>query len=101
MIIRNGMVMDGSGNPWFYADIAVDGDRIVRVGTLTGATAEREIDATGMHITPGFIDIHSHAEGPWGNRNGLRAEHPLMKAGHNLVMQGVTTLVGNHDGRSP
>jgi N-acyl-D-amino-acid deacylase len=61
LIIRNGRVLDGSGNPWYYADIAVSGDRIVAVGDLEGAQADRVIDATGLYVAPGFIDVHTHA----------------------------------------
>ncbi len=63
VIIRNGRVLDGSGNPWLYVDIAIDGDRIAAVGNLAGATGHREIDATGLYVAPGFIDPHSHAAG--------------------------------------
>ena len=93
--------MDGTGNPWFYADIAVKGQEIVAIGHIEG-TAKKTIDATNLFVLPGFIDIHSHADdGAFGGRRGLRAENPLYKSAHNLVHQGVTTVVVNHDGRSP
>src|SRR5688500_233001 len=60
--IRSGRVLDGTGNPWFPADIGVRGGRIVTLGSLPGATATRTIDATGKYVTPGFIDIHAHAD---------------------------------------
>ena len=59
VLVRNARVIDGSGNDWFRADIAIDGDRIVRIGRLANATAARVVDATGMYVTPGFIDLHS------------------------------------------
>lgn len=101
LIIRNGKIMDGTGNPWYYGDIAINNDVIVAMGNLDGINASEEIDATGLTVCPGFIDIHSHADGPFGHRVGLRAEHPKLKAAHNMVHQGVTTLVVNQDGRSP
>ena len=63
VIIRNGRVIDGTGNPWFLADVALDGDRIAAMGDLRAARAERDIDATGLYVTPGFIDAHSGS--PW------------------------------------
>jgi N-acyl-D-amino-acid deacylase len=62
LLIRNGQVVDGTGNPWFAADVAVRGDRIVAVGQLVGATAKREIDARGLVVAPGFIDLHTHSD---------------------------------------
>jgi N-acyl-D-amino-acid deacylase len=61
LIIRHGRIVDGTGNPWFHGDVGVQGDRIVtlRVGS---ATAKREIDAKGLVVAPGFIDIHSHSD---------------------------------------
>jgi len=61
LLIRNGKVVDGSGNPWLYADVAVKGDRIAHVGRIEG-TAKREIDAKGLVVAPGFIDMHSHSD---------------------------------------
>ncbi len=100
LIILGGRVMDGSGNPWRYADIAILGDRIVGVGNFASASARRVIDATGKVVAPGFIDIHSHAAGPNYGRRGLRSDDPRRRAAPNLVMQGITTVVGNQDGRS-
>src|SRR3954449_6400377 len=61
LLIRNGHVIDGNGNPWIRADVGITGDRIQAVGNLTGATAAKTIDAAGLVVTPGFIDVHSHA----------------------------------------
>ena len=64
LIIRGGRILDGSGNPWFTADIGIRERRIAAIGPLVaqGRTAKRTIDATGHFVTPGFIDIHSHSE---------------------------------------
>jgi N-acyl-D-amino-acid deacylase len=97
VILHGGRILDGTGNPWFRADIGIRGDRIVVVGDLTGATAGRVVDVGGRTIVPGFIDIHSHADeglGASGDDAGRRRAAP------NLVSQGVTTVVVNQDGRS-
>jgi N-acyl-D-aspartate/D-glutamate deacylase len=62
LIIRGGTIIDGSGEAPFVGDVAIDGDRIVEVGEVSGH-ARREIDATGMLVTPGFVDIHTHYDG--------------------------------------
>ncbi len=93
LIIRGGRVLDGTGNPWIRADIGIVGDRIQAVGNLGSATAGRVIDAAGRYVTPGFIDVHSHA-GP-----GL--ESPGLAAAVSLLVQGITTVVVNPDGGGP
>ena len=62
VIIRNGRIIDGSGNPWYSGDIAIQGDRIVAIGRLENAQAKRVIDATGLVIAPGFIDMLGQSE---------------------------------------
>jgi len=62
LIIRNGTIVDGTGAPAYVGDIAIDGDRIVEVGQVS-ASARREIDATGLLVTPGWVDIHTHYDG--------------------------------------
>jgi|DewCreStandDraft_2_1066082.scaffolds.fasta_scaffold00492_46 N-acyl-D-amino-acid deacylase len=93
ILIRGGRVIDGTGNPWFSADVAVKDGRIVAIGRLEGATATRVIDARGLYVVPGFIDLHSHADEGLGS--------PRTRANPNMIMQGVTTVVVNQDGRSP
>ncbi len=61
LIIRNGLLVDGTGADPVVGDLAISGDRIVAIGTVEGS-AEREIDATGRIVTPGFVDIHSHLD---------------------------------------
>jgi dihydroorotase/N-acyl-D-amino-acid deacylase len=91
LVIRNGKVVDGTGGPWVFADVALRGDTIVAVGRTLAIKARREIDATGLVVAPGFIDIHTHA------RRGI-FEVPTAD---NYVRQGVTTLVEGPDGGSP
>ena len=101
LLIQNGRVYDGTGNPWFPADIGVRDGRIVAVGRLAGAKAARVIDATGKYISPGFIDIHSHADDGARVQGGFRDQNAQIRAAPNLVTQGITTVVVNQDGRSP
>jgi N-acyl-D-amino-acid deacylase len=101
LLIRNGRVLDGTGNPWFPADIGVRDGRIVAVGRLPDARATRVIDAAGKYVAPGFIDIHSHADDGSSPRGGFRDENAQIRAAPNLVTQGITTVVVNQDGRSP
>ena len=62
IIIRNGHIIDGTGNPWYAADVAIQGDRIAAIGNLGNATAKREIDAKGQIVSPGFIDMLGQSE---------------------------------------
>jgi dihydroorotase/N-acyl-D-amino-acid deacylase len=62
IIIHNGHIIDGSGNPWYGADIAIQGDRIVRIGKLENAAGKRVIDASGLVVAPGFIDMLGQSE---------------------------------------
>lgn len=93
VLIRGGRILDGTGTPWYYADVALTGDRIAAVGKLANATAKRTIDATGLYVAPGFIDAHSHA-GEGLVRESTSAAVPLL-------MQGVTTVFVNPDGGGP
>ncbi len=62
VIIRNGRIINGSGNPWVSGDVAIRGDRIVAIGNLAGAEAKRVIDAHGLVVSPGFIDMLGQSE---------------------------------------
>ncbi len=66
LIIRNGSVIDGTGAPTRRADVAVDTDRITAIGDLSESRANREIDATGLTVTPGFVDLHTHLDAQIG-----------------------------------
>src|SRR5947207_3543023 len=61
LVIRHSRVLDGTGNPWFYADVGVTGERITRIGSIPDK-GKREIDAAGMYLAPGLIDMHSHSD---------------------------------------
>jgi N-acyl-D-aspartate/D-glutamate deacylase len=62
IVIRHGTIVDGTGNPWFKGDLAVNGDRIAAIGHIPPITGKREIDAKGKVVSPGFIDMHSHSD---------------------------------------
>lgn len=101
VLIRGGSVLDGTGNPSFRADVGIRAGRVVAMGRLDRASATRIIDATGKTVAPGFIDIHSHADDTRpGGQGTLRDPDPQRRSAPNLVMQGITTVVVNQDGRS-
>jgi N-acyl-D-aspartate/D-glutamate deacylase len=83
LVIRNGKIVDGTGNPWFLGDLAVRGDHIVELGRVVRGAAKREIDARGLVVAPGFIDMHSHSD-------YLLLEDGLAQS---KIRQGVTTEV--------
>jgi N-acyl-D-amino-acid deacylase len=64
VVIYNGRLIDGSGNPWLYADVAIRNDKIVKIGKIDPKSAKRSIDAKGMAVAPGFIDLHTHTDMP-------------------------------------
>jgi len=90
LLIRGGHVIDGTGNPWFAANVGVIGDRIAAVGRLDGEPAARTIDADGLYVCPGFVDMHTHSD--------LQL---LANPAHEAkVHQGVTLEVLGQDGLS-
>jgi N-acyl-D-amino-acid deacylase len=90
LLIRGGRVIDGAGNPWFHADVGVAGGRIAAVGRLADETAARVIDADGLYVCPGFVDMHTHSD--------LQL---LANPSHEAkVHQGVTLEVLGQDGLS-
>lgn len=90
-LIRNGTIVDGTGAPPFKSDIAISDGKIVHIGTLSGAGARRVIDATGLTVTPGFIDLHTHADRNIRDNPGAE----------NYLYQGVTTILAGNCGNSP
>lgn len=90
LLIRNARVIDGAGNPWYRADIAVKNGRISAIGALGPVAAARVIDAKERVVTPGFLDVHTHIEG------GVER----VPRGDNYLMDGVTTVVTGNCGSS-
>jgi N-acyl-D-amino-acid deacylase len=91
LIIRDGVIIDGSGNPWFKADIAIEDGKIKRVSRVISQKAEIEINAKKLVVPPGFIDIHTHSD----------VSLLVNPYGENKVKQGVTTDVIGNCGFSP
>lgn len=91
LVIKNGIIVDGTGNPWFRGDIGISGDKIVKIGRISEKKGTTVIDASGKIVTPGFIDIHSHGE------RQILAD----RTAHNLITQGATTIIGGNCGGSP
>lgn len=89
LLITNARIVDGSGNPWFRADIAIKDGRIARIGRIPGSEASQSIDAHGQIVAPGFIDVHTHVESIY--------EQPQAE---NFVRMGVTSLITGNCGSS-
>jgi len=91
LVIQNGFIIDGTGNPWFKADIGIQGGQIARIGSIDGKQAKKIIDAQGLIVSPGFIDIHTHCD-----RGIVRI--PTVD---NYIYQGVTSVIGGNCGGHP
>ena len=89
-IIRNGKIMDGTGNNWQLKDVAIVHNKIAAIGNLKGWKTNKEIDAKGLIVSPGFIDVHAHIEGG-------ESRNPLAT---NFIYDGVTTVVTGNCGGS-
>ena len=90
LAIINGRIVDGTGNPWFYGSVAIKGGHIVAVGALDAKRAARILDAQGMIVAPGFIDVHTHVEGSLGDN----------PTADNFAYMGVTSIVTGNCGGS-
>ena len=90
IIILNGEVIDGSGAPSVFKDVGIVGNKIHKIGNLKSSEAKRYIDAEGLVVSPGFIDVHVHLD-------------PILRLSNteSHVRQGVTTSLGGPDGTSP
>lgn len=93
-IIRHGRIVDGTGNPAYFADVGIKAGRVVQIGKITGPT-DKEINATGMIVAPGFIDVHTHAD-----EVGDTDAKPFERRAENFLRMGVTTLVVGNCGGS-
>ena len=89
LVITNARIVDGSGNPWFRADVAIKDGRIIRIGRVAPDAAPKTIDAKGQILAPGFIDVHTHVESVYS-----------LPAAENFVRMGVTSLVTGNCGSS-
>ena len=90
LIIKNGKILDGTGNSWFYADIAVKDGKIIKIGALNAWKATTTLNATGLIVSPGFIDVHTHIEGD-------ERKNPTAT---NFIYDGVTSVVTGNCGLS-
>jgi N-acyl-D-amino-acid deacylase len=90
IVIRNGRIVDGTGNAWFFGDVLVRGNKIAAIGKVSPKPTAEVIDASGLVVAPGFIDVHTHAD---NDAIGSRCE--------NFIRDGVTTLVVGNCGGSP
>jgi N-acyl-D-amino-acid deacylase len=90
ILIRNGKIIDGTGNSWFYGDIGIRDGKIINIGNLNEASASKIINATGLIVSPGFIDVHTHIEGD-------EIKNPTAE---NFIYDGVTTVITGNCGAS-
>src|SRR5258707_15813046 len=84
LIVAGAKVIDGTGAAWFYSDIGVKGDTITAIGLMPNATSAVKIDARGLVVSPGFIDVHSHGD------RGIFAT----PTAESYMREGVTTFIG-------
>ena len=91
LVIANGRIVDGCGNPWYYGDVAVRGDRIAAIGAAGALRGRAVVDAGGRYVAPGFVDPHTHSD-------ISILQHPRADS---VVRQGVTTHVTGNCGMSP
>lgn len=96
LVVRGGRIVDGTGSPWFVADVGIKGDTIVAIRPRLDPAGARVIDAQGLVVAPGFVDVHAHVEPREGGEDIVG--NP---ATENNVRQGVTTVIGSPDGGGP
>src|SRR5688572_29505126 len=90
VLIRNGRILDGTGNSWFWGDLAIKDGKILKIGSLSNMRATKTIDAKGLIVAPGFIDVHTHIEGD-------EVKNPTAD---NFIYYGVTSVVTGNCGGS-
>jgi len=90
ILIQHGKIIDGTGNSWFYGDVAVKDSTIIAIGNLKNWQADKIIDATGLIVAPGFIDVHTHIEG----------DEKKTPTADNFLYDGVTTVITGNCGTS-
>src|ERR1044071_5877063 len=88
ILVRGGTIVDGAGNPSYVGDLGIKAGKIVAMGRLAGKTAARTIDAKGLTVAPGFIDIHNHSD------------NTLVQDGNaqSFIRQGVTSMIFGEGG---
>ena len=90
ILIRNGKIIEGAGNSWYYGDVAIKKDKILAIGNLDNYKAKRVINANRQVVSPGFIDVHTHIEG----------DEKVTPTADNFIYDGVTTVITGNCGSS-
>ena len=94
LLLKNGKIMDGTGNPWYRADVGIKDGKIMKIGTISEGEADKVIDVHGLVVSPGFIDIHTHADFILPLKNHVEILDGFVK-------QGITTIVVGNCSLSP
>jgi len=90
ILVKNGKILDGTGNSWYYGDIAIKDGKIIRIGKSLSFSATKTIDASGLIVAPGFIDVHTHIE----------EDETKDPTAANFIYDGVTTVITGNCGSS-
>ena len=90
ILITNGKIIDGTGNSWYYGNVAIRNGKIIKIGRDVRMNAAKTIDAKGLIVAPGFIDVHTHIEG----------DEQKQPTADNFIYDGVTTVVAGNCGAS-